>query len=110
MEKIYSHPHGKDVERIGGVMLSKRVRDRVEELLVLRFRLIDEELERSGVRDMPADSPEDWIRRAAEAIRAERRAEEKWLEVVEKEPEEVKVGLARVLAPIMGLLLLGHEE
>jgi len=92
------------MERVGGVRLSGWVRERVNELWRLRFEILMEELEKSGVYDMPTDTFEQRVERAVAGFKAYRKAERRWWETLEKEPEEVKKAMARILASLMSLI------
>ena len=94
--------------RRGGVRYPSWIRDRVEELIVMKYEIILEELERHGVYDIPRDSIENSYMRATLALKALHKAEKRWKEVVAKEPPEVRRAIAEMLLSLMSLVY-GHE-
>ena len=78
------------------------------ELWRLRYELLMDELERSGVYDMPKDTFEDKVKRVVVASKAYTRAEKRWREIVAKEPPEVRRAIAEMLLSLMSLVY-GHE-
>ena len=90
-------------------------RDRIEERVLylwrLRYELFMEELKRRGVYDMPTDTPEDRIRRAAQGWLAYVESLEKWREIVEREPPEVMIAVAKTMLNLSRLVSRwGAEE
>jgi len=89
-------------------MSSEEVRARVRELWRLRHELFMEELERRGVFEIPRDTLANKVERVARAWQAYVRSDERWREVVAKEPPEVRRAIAEILLSLMSLVY-GHE-
>ena len=92
------------MERVGGVSLSGWVRERVNELWRLRFEILMEELEKSGVYDIRGDSFEELAERVVRGMKAHERAARRWMEILEKEPEEVRRAMARIIYSLLSLV------
>ena len=91
------------------VDMGESVGARLRYLWRLRYELFMEELERRGVYDMPADTPEDKARRAAQAWLAYVESLEKWKEMVEEEPPEVQIAVAKTMLSLSRLVWRGAD-
>ena len=91
------------------VDVDKSVEERVLYLWRLRYELFMEELKRRGVYDMPTDTPEDRIRRAAQGWLAYVESLEKWREIVEREPPEVMIAMAKAMLSLSRLVWRGSN-